>query len=250
MNDRASRSVKCPTSFDMPAALQLAATVLAQAALTEHCAAATRERMLCGARIVRRAIHEPMHRVGDAVDELTLVVDGVLEVSRVSALGKRHVVSFLEPGQVFGLIPLLDCKGGIHDTRAHGELTLLQIPRSEVLQALSADEAFRGAVLKLLCERSRGTYGLLMDHVLLSLRVRTARAIYNLALTYGIHRGSRIVIALRLSQEELSDMLGVTRQSTNRELKLLAGEGLIRLGQSAIELLDIEALRRVAAGDG
>jgi CRP-like cAMP-binding protein len=248
MSDRPAKSVKKPTGSDATQTLVLAAEVLAQAALTEHCHAATREAMLRSGRIERRANRAPLHRFGEPITELCFVLAGALEVSRISALGKRHVVSFLEPGQVFGLVALLDGQGGIHDTVAHGELTVLQIPKAQVMQTLGEDAAFRDAVLRLLCDRSRVIYGVLMDHVLLSLRVRTARTIHNLALTYGIHRGQRIVIALRLSQEELADMLGVTRQSTNRELKQLEAERLIRLGNAEIELLDSDGLRRVAEG--
>jgi len=52
---------------------------------------------------------------------------------------------------------------------------------------------------------------------------------------------------LRLSQEELSQMLGVSRQSVNRQLKEWEAKGILRLDYGRVTLLDKEALRLLAS---
>lgn len=249
MNHNENKSVRNATLSSPGLKPSRVGEVLTMAPLTEFCAQSTRERLERSGRIEHHSHLTSLHRAGDVVTDLTLIVNGSLGVSKVSAAGRRHVIAFLAPGQFFGLVALLDGKGGIHDTWAQGELTVLRVSKATVMHSLSCDPAFREAVLGLLCERSRATYGALMDHTLLSLRARTARTIHSLALTWGISRGERVMIELKISQDGLADMLGVTRQSTNRELKLLEREGLIRLGNSEIELLNVPGLCRIAEGN-
>ena len=248
MNRKESKSVTNATRVGPGEYASRVKQLLADSPLTELCARETRDEIQRMGRIDKYCDQTSLHHAGGVVNDLTLVVDGSLVVSRIGAQGKRHVVAFLAPGQFFGLVALLDGKECIHDTRAQGPLTVLRIPKTVVMGCLDRDPAFRDAVLGLLCERSRAIYGVLMDHTLLPLRSRTARAIQTLASTWGSIHGEHVVITLKISQDGLADMLGVTRQSTNRELKRLERDGVIRLGNSELEVLSFSALCRVADG--
>jgi CRP-like cAMP-binding protein len=172
-------------------------------------------------------------------DRLVVVVQGKLEVSMASAEGRRHVVNVIGPGSVFGLIPVLDGSPWIHDAVAKGAGSLLRIHRDDLLDAMRRHPALSRAVVLLLCARARKTYNALAAHSLLALPARVARTLLLL------HEENRSPL-LALSQADLADMLGVTRQSLNRELQQLERQGWVRLGRGCIELQHLAPLRQAA----
>ncbi|MFO1191010.1 MAG: Crp/Fnr family transcriptional regulator [Rhodoferax sp.] len=234
-------------SAELHQSRERAAAVLARCELAQACAPETRQAILRSARIDHHANREPIHRVAQPMTDLVLVLDGILEVSHTSPTGRRHVNAYLPAGNVFGLIPLIDGKGCTHDTWARGPLTLMRIPKEVMLQAMATDPVFLQAVMGDLCDRSRIMATQLSKRALLPLRALTAWTLLDLAGRHGFQRDRLRMLNLRLSQDGLADLLGVTRQSTNRELKRLEREGIIRVCVSEIELLDTERLGEVAA---
>ncbi len=226
--------------------LPLARRLLQQTEPTLRVSAATREALLAGSSIERHPAGKTLSRRADPVHELLLVLDGNLEVSMQGSDGRRSICWYLAPGQWMGLIPVIDGRGAIHDLRSHTESVLLHIPRATFSQALQADHCLALACLNLLCERSRSLYDNMAAESLLPLRARVARLLLMLVDQHGRDCQSGIEIALKLSQDEFADMLGVTRQSLNRELKALEKHGVISIAYSRITLCDLPGLQRAA----
>lgn len=172
-------------------------------------------------------------------DRLIVVVRGMLEVSMASAEGRRHVLNVIGPGTVFGLIPVLDQRPWIHDAWARGPSEVLRLHRDALLETMRRHPPLAGAIVQLLCARARKIYSALAAQSLLELPARVARTLLMLA----AERGTPV---LALPQADLADMLGVTRQSLNRELQALLRRGAVALGRGRIELRDQAALREAA----
>lgn len=195
--------------------------------------------LVAGARMQSVQHKQSLARGGQAIDHLMVVADGQIELSLSSAIGRRRVVGILGPGQVFGLIPVLDGSAVIHDAQANGPGALVLLPRESLLKAMQHSHALTMSLVLLLCQRSRLIYESLTDHSLLPLKGRIARSLLGLSNAYGLvaddHRGSRRV---RMSQADLGDLLGVSRQSLNLELKKMERAGLVRITYNHIELCD------------
>jgi CRP/FNR family transcriptional regulator, cyclic AMP receptor protein len=192
-----------------------------------------------GTRVMRR---------NDRVEWLYVVVTGSLELSTTTAAGRRHVSSYLEPGQAFGLIPLLDDRGAIHDAVAHETSRLLTVAASDFHVALQADPALQARMLSLLASRSRRLYASVAASSVQALPMRLARLLLSLRAAYGTESGADgATIGLRVSQESLAEMLGVPRQRLNAELKAMERAGIVRMGYSRIVVLDEAALRACTA---
>lgn len=188
-----------------------------------------------GALVMRRS---------ERVEWLYIVVTGSLELSTTTAAGRRHVSSYLEPGQAFGLIPLLDDRGAIHDAVAHEPSRLLTVAASDFHAALQADPALQARMLSLLATRSRRLYASVAASSVQPLTMRLARLLLSLRAAYGTEPGAEgATIGLRVSQESLAEMLGVPRQRLNAELKAMARAGIVRMGYSRIVVLDEAGLR-------
>ncbi|SFC21985.1 cAMP-binding domain of CRP or a regulatory subunit of cAMP-dependent protein kinases [Polaromonas sp. OV174] len=184
--------------------------------------------------------------VNDPFDHLCLVIEGVIEI-RTVMLGRRHLMTFLAAGELTGVLCCIDGKGQLHDLIAHSDVVLMYVPGDLIRRRRFIDPALSVALELQLAYRSRRLYELLAGASLLSLRARLARLLVQLESGFGIHRGAADIISLRLSQTDIADLLGTSRQWANRELNELEKLGMIRVKRSSVEILDLKALAEVGS---
>ena len=210
----------------------------------------TIERLVDAGRIEKLARGEVLSRRGERVTDLAIVLDGSLDVSVTTSEGKRLIQTVLESGQIMNLIPVLDELPTIHDASAHTDLALLLVKREAFLEESDRDSRVSRALMRILCLRSRVLYASLVEAAFLPLRVRCARVLHSLMSQYGVRRSDVIEISLKLSQEDLADMIGRTRQTVNKELKAMEREGVLRMAYSHFIIVDELALTRIALSEG
>jgi len=192
---------------------------------------------------------EALCRRGQPQTRLSLVQRGSLEISIHGREGKRHVVRYLRAGEVFGLIPLLDGGSAVHDADAHEDSLLVQIPRDVLLAELNTQPALALHLLQLFCGRFRQLYEILAFQQLLPMNARVAHMILSLV---SVEPQVPVAqqpepIEIHMTQSEMSDMLGVSRQSLSAELKKLERQGLIRPAHARLIVTDLAGLQAVAA---
>ncbi len=100
------------------------------------------------------------------------------------------------------------------------------------------------AVLAAVAGRLRETNEMAGDLAFLDVGGRLAKKLLELAASHGVQRAGGILLDLRLTQEELANMVGVTRESVNRNLALLRREGVVSGQGRRFVIRDMEALRR------
>lgn len=230
--------MKPSTAYEAFAALPWFAGL--EAAVIERLAGSSRQRALRDGEAVSRR--------GEPQTSLSIVLSGSLQISIHSREGKKHVTRFLQPGEVYGLIPVLDGAGAVHDADAHGVTELLQLPREVLLAQVQAQPALALRLLQLLCRRSRQLYESFAYQGLLPLQARVVHLITVLAQTEPQAPDSRREIEVHMTQSDMSDMLGVSRQSLSTELKKLERDGLIRIAHARFVVVDpVGFERRVRA---
>ena len=191
------------------------------------------ERLAAHSRVQTLRPGETMARRGEPHHTLSIVQSGGLEISIHGRDGKRHVVRHLHETEVFGLIPMLDGSSSIHDASAHGVTEVVQVSREALLAELETQPALAMGLMRLMCLRFRQLYELFSVQHLLPLNARVAHLLMNLAnVEPQGPRPDDAEIEVHLTQRDLSDMLGVSRQSLSIELKKLEREGLIRLAHA------------------
>lgn len=201
-----------------------------------------RARMAGQAELLRLRRGEMLFRQGDAPSGLYGLVSGTLKMSTLREDGKEAILAVIEAGIWFGEISLIDSQPRTHDATAVGNVEVLLLPRP-VFDALMGRADFARAIAALLAGRIRLLYGIVEDATLRSTRARVARRLLLLA------RGDAALSPLRarvpVSQEGLAMMLGITRQTLSKELRLLADDGVVELGYGYIEVLSADGLRRL-----
>ena len=205
-------------------------------------APATLERMaaLATQRGYRRG--EIVFNAGDAGDALFGVVSGRIRISTGTAEGREIFLNIMEPGDTFGEIALLD--GGTRTATATAieAAELVSIRREPFFELLEREPKAALELLRLCGERLRWTSGLLEDAAFLDAPARLAKRLLSLGELHGEDSaGGRTV---RISQEELANFLGASRQSVNEQLQDWKTRGWVALGRGTVTVLDAAALRR------
>lgn len=219
--------------------------ILAQQPWVAHAEPQAIERLAAASRVVQYSAGQIVVSRGKPLTALVIVVSGRLEICMYSRDGRRHVIRQAGPGALFGLVPIIDQRPSIHDAVAQNGLALLQIPNDVLLDELQQRPRLTLALLTLVCQRSRRIYDLLAYQQLLSLDARVADLL--IAVWRDVSPEGREARELHITQSDLSDMLGVSRQSLNTCLRNLEQRQLIERMHGRIRLLDREGLRRYAS---
>jgi CRP-like cAMP-binding protein len=175
---------------------------------------------------------------GDPGDALFIVVEGLVRIAVMSQAGKELTLGFMEPGDVFGEIALLDGLPRTASAAAALRSVLLTIERRTFLDLIAREARLAQHVIELLCERLRFDVDRVAEDAFLNLKARLAKRLDALGIAHGRTIEGGIKIDLRLSQSELAQMLGVSREAVNKQLKAWGAEGLLRWERGYITLLD------------
>jgi CRP/FNR family cyclic AMP-dependent transcriptional regulator len=201
---------------------------------------AERKAMLAAANVVQLRAGEMLYRKGNASGGFYGVVQGAFKVSTLGEDGREGILSVIEAGNWFGEASLVDGLPRPHDATAVQTGTVLVIS-PQAFRRLMQRTAFARAIAVLLCGRVRVLYGMVEDAMLRSTRTRIARRL--LALARGdATMASDARASVAVSQEALAMMLGITRQTLSKELKVLVHDGVLSLGYGRIEIVSMAEL--------
>jgi len=181
---------------------------------------------------------------GDPGDSLCGVVTGRVRISASRAGGKEVFLNIMEPGDAFGEIALLDGspRTATATAMSRAELTILQ--RDAFMGLLRSEPQLAEHLIQLLCKRVRWTAELMEDSALLSVPAKLAKRLLSLATVHG-RASPEGAPRLAISQEELAQFLGLSRQIVNQHLQAWRAKGWISLGRGSITLANPRALQTV-----
>lgn len=186
-----------------------------------------------------------LFRRGEPPDGLYCVVEGTICIGATSAEGREALLAVLEPVNWFGEIGVFDHQPRTHDARADSNTTLLHMPQTALVALLDSTPALLHAFALLLTHKLRLTFTVLEETALLPASVRVARRLLLMADGYGdLRLGTRRV--LRVPQEQLAQLLALSRQTVNQVLKDFQARGILKLAYGEIELIDFAGLHELA----
>ncbi len=179
---------------------------------------------------------------GGEGNSLMAVLRGRVRISSVSAEGREVMLNVINPGEVFGEIALLDGQPRSADATAIETTDLLIVERPLFFSFLESNRDIYPRLLSVLCARLRQTSSALEDLALFSLPTRLARVLLNLARDYGrpMARGTRI--EFRLSQRDLSTLVGASRETVNKQIGQWRETGVLDLDGGSLVVVRADAL--------
>src|ERR1051325_6563576 len=196
--------------------------------------------VLSHARLEHHRAGELIFAKGSPGRSMMAVLGGSVKISLPSVAGREIVLAINNAGDIFGEMALLDGSERTADVTAMTDCDLLVIDQRDFLPFLERRADLCIALLRLLCRRLRQTNEHVEGALFERLDVRLARVLIRLADSTGAPESGPVHI--RISQNELANLLGAARESINKQLHAWQRAGVVELRKREIEILDRTSL--------
>ena len=194
--------------------------------------------------VIRARPGDTIIQQGEVLLGLYAIATGRVEVGSINAEGRRYVRRIGVPGEMSGFLSVFDENGSPYSYRAQESTQILYLPKPAFFSLLHRHPDLWPRIAQDLVRSVRIMTVAVEEQIFESLRVRIARWLVSQAEDTGERQGTSVRV--RITQDSLAALLGVTRQSVSKELKKLESEGLIRISYGHIDLPSRLALERVA----
>ncbi|MCU1634658.1 MAG: Crp/Fnr family transcriptional regulator [Micrococcaceae bacterium] len=181
---------------------------------------------------------------GDQGDELYFIISGKIKLSRSTEDGRENLLGVLGPGDLFGELALFDPSPRTATATAVSDTWLGGMKNENLRTLLETRPELSPRLLQALARRLRRTNELLADLVFSDVPGRVAKALLDLADRFGTPATDGILVAHELTQEELAQLVGASRETVNKALSEFVQRGWARLEPRAVVILDIQRLRQ------
>lgn len=189
---------------------------------------------------------ETIFNQSDLGNQLFAIVDGHVKISSVSDEGKEVVFNILSPGEIFGEMALLDGQKRSAMVTALDDGEILVIDRRDFLPFLERTPKVAINLLIALSLRMRMIDKALEDIVFLNLPSRLAKKILLLADEFGQKTDRGTLIDIKLTQQELSNMTGTSRESINKQMRAWEDKGVVLFDKGSITIVKREQLELIS----
>ena len=196
-------------------------------------------------RTIRAGAGKAVIRQGELIGGIYVLLSGSIEVYALQEDGKRYIRRYAQPSSAFGFMGVFDAKGSPYSYVAHEPTELIFIRKAAFIGLLMRHPELWLSVAQQLADFQRVALDVVQEHIFEGLRTRLGRALLSLA---GTESGRSGVQGrdVRITQDNLASLLGVTRQSVSKELKRMERAGLVRIGYGHIAVLDASGLERLS----
>jgi len=175
----------------------------------------------------------------EAPDHLYVVQSGRIAIATISVDGRESVMALMEPGDLFGEMPMFDGGTRSAGARALESSELVAVPYAPVERILKERPELLWGVLRMLAQRLRATNAVVADSVFLDVTGRTAKRLLELA-------GGADEFVLPVTQEELAGMVGASRERVNKALSAFIRLGWLEQADRRYRITDRDQLTRRA----
>lgn len=181
---------------------------------------------------------------GDEGDHLYVIVEGKLKLGTSSGDGRENLLSVLGPGEMFGELSLFDPGPRTATATAVTDVRLLSLGHDKVGPWIMQNPQVSLELLARLAQRLRRTNEVVGDLVFSDVPGRVAKALIDLGERFGKETNEGLYVNHDLTQEELAQLVGASRETVNKALADFAGRNWIRLDGRAVLVLDVERLSK------
>jgi CRP-like cAMP-binding protein len=188
---------------------------------------------------------EPLYSAGDAGGSLFVAIEGKIKILR-PASGRDHLIALIGPGEEFGE-PVGFDDGRCQTSACAQTLVEVGILKEEDLDELiSIHPVMATRLLKVLAQRMRRVDGIASDLVDLDAAGRLAKQLLDLASRFGVEQRGCLRVTHELTQAELAQLVGASRETVNKTLSNFAERGWIRAEPKSVVIYAPNELARRA----
>jgi len=187
-----------------------------------------------------------LHQKNDSADGFHCVLKGKVRISNYTVEGKELVLTWIQPGNWFGEISLIDGQPRTHDAHAEGSTTILKVPKSAFEQLFKEHQDWSQHIMRLLCQRVRATFSLIDETGCLSLKGQLCKRLSLMQQGLEEQQKQSMSMELIISQDAIAQLIHSSRQTVNKILQGLQTDNVIALRYGKIVILDTDALEALS----
>ncbi len=197
-------------------------------------------------RLVRRRYNggEIVFHMGDEGGNLYILLSGRVKIMIPSEEGEEMILAILGAGEILGEISLIDGQPRSATVQAMKDTEVFCLYREDFLEVLQERFDVVLRVLEILAERLRHTDLLLAESRFMDITSRLAKKLLDLTRAFGVQEEDGVRIGVRVTQKDLASMVGATRESVNKQLRVFREAGLLSMSEGYVRILDPDRLSR------
>jgi CRP-like cAMP-binding protein len=183
---------------------------------------------------------------GEPGESLFVVLSGKVKLGRRSADGRENLVAIMGPSDQFGELSLFDPGPRTVTATVVTDGRIAKLPKAALHKWVQDRPQIALQLLRVVARRLRRTNTMLADLIFVDVPGRVAKQLLQLAQRFGSVDGGQLRVTHDLTQEELAQLVGASRETVNKALADFASRGWLRLEGKSVVILDRERLARRA----
>ena len=183
---------------------------------------------------------------GDPGDRLYIITEGKVKLARHAVDGRENLLTVMGPSDMFGELSIFDPGPRTSSAVCVTEVKAATMNSELLKQWVDNYPEISQQLLRVLARRLRRTNNNLADLIFTDVPGRVAKTLLQLANRFGTQEGSALRVNHDLTQEEIAQLVGASRETVNKALATFAHRGWIRLEGKSVLIVDTESLAKRA----
>ena len=183
---------------------------------------------------------------GEPGDRLYIILSGKVKLGRKSADGRENLLMVAGPSDMFGELSIFDPGPRTSTATTVTEVSAVTMDRAALRDWIAKRPEIAEQLLRVIARRLRRTNNLLADLIFTDVPGRVAKALLHLAQRFGTQEAGMLRVTHDLTQEEIAQLVGASRETVNKALADFAHRGWLRLEGKSVLILEPERLARRA----
>ena len=183
---------------------------------------------------------------GELGDRLYVILTGKVKLGRHSPDGRENLLAVMGPSDMFGELSVFDPGPRTSSATAVTDVRLATMDRDALREWINKRPEIAEQLLRVLARRLRRTNNALADLIFTDVPGRVAKQLLALSERFGSEEPDGLRVHHDLTQEELAQLVGASRETVNKALADFVHRGWIQLQGKSVVVLDEDRLRRRA----
>ena len=220
--------------------------VLRKAAVLADAAPDAVLRLVSASKVETFRARQVIYLPGDRAFGVHFLASGRVKVSKVTRDGKELTLAYRMPGEVFGETCLID--GGPREEMAEAmeNALITEVERSEFERLLQTHAVLGYRLTKILAQRRRDVEAKIENLIFKDVNSKLAELLLRLGVEYGVEDSRGTLVALKITHQEMANLIGSTRETVSLTLAQFKKKGLIQTEGRKVIIADREGLRALA----
>ncbi len=193
---------------------------------------------------------ERIYQFGDLAERVYVLKSGHIKITRASDDGKEFILYFISPGEIFGELAITGRERRTGTATVVDDAFICAVDRHHFEAFMLRHPEVSLEVARVIGRRKDSTERRVLDMISKDVRTRLAHTLAELARDFGLVEKRRVRIDLRLTQSDLAQLVGSTRETTSTVFNEFRRQGLVDSEGKTVWVLDPDALDRYAWAPG